>query len=126
MKLCRNNDLSTLRVLLVFSLGLFSVSCSGGEKTPPKQYPSQYLPFDNTLIKDLESKQVKMVLTIDKDGKIVVVDTNGALLEDCRDKCTGLQNVTVRAIDNPIIFKTTRNPTCIIYWRSGQQIERCF
>lgn len=85
-----------------------------------------HLPVDKKLTEALESKDIKMVITIDKDGKFNVVDTQGRLLEGCKDTCSGLRNVTVEVIESPVVLKTTRNPKCIVWVENGTLKEKCW
>ncbi|MFZ5593665.1 MAG: hypothetical protein ACOY4D_05290 [Pseudomonadota bacterium] len=117
---------------LVVTLGILSTACAApghkGDDNLPKPADNAYLQIDEKLSKDLESKNVEMLITVNKDGKLTVIDTKGQLLSDCKDidHCSGLRDVTVRLIESPVILKTTRNPTCIIFYSMGQAFQKCW
>lgn len=89
-------------VSLAAMLGMLSTACAApghrGDDNPPKPADNAYLQIDEKLSKDLESKNVEMLITVNKDGKLTVIDTKGQLVSDCKDidHCSGLRDVTVR------------------------------
>ncbi len=91
----------------------------GGNATP-------YLPIDGKLAAELKDKNVKMLVALDKDGKLIVMNEHGVIIQPCGEECSGLKDVTVRAIENPVILKTTRNPTCAIWVVNGQARQVCW
>ena len=96
----------------------------GGEK--PRSDATPHLTINEKLTAELEDKKVKMLVVLDENGKFVIMDTHGVPIAPCGDECSGLKDVTVRLIENPVILKTTRNPQCIVWNSGGQRREKCW
>lgn len=78
----------------------------GGEK--PGGGTTSSIPIDEKLTAALESRNIKMLITLDQDGNFAVFNTKGGHFIECDDKCIGLKQVTVRTIDSPVLLKTFR------------------
>lgn len=128
--------ISTKKLLaLILAVALSSSACAAvntsdegkpGDGSKPHGDVTAYLSINKTLTAELEAKKVKMLVALDENGKIIVMDTQGVPIEACNDECSGLKDVAVRLIESPVILKTTRNPTCIVWYSDGQRKQKCW
>lgn len=110
--------MSSQKLLVLILSAALSSACAavdnirGGGGKPGGDTTSS-LPIDEKLIEALESKNIKMLITLDKDGNFVVFNTKGRHFIECDDKCIGLKHVTVRTIDSPVLLKTIRKGSAV-------------
>lgn len=83
-------------------------------------------PIGDELAQALKKDRVVMLALVNQDGQVRIVDTGGREAKECGPACDGLKNVTVEKIDAPVILKTKRNPTCVIWYSNGTAYQTCW
>lgn len=83
-------------------------------------------PIGDEFAQALKKDRVVMLALVNQDGEVRVVDTGGKALKECGRECDGLKNVSVEKIEAPVVLKTKRNPTCVIWISNGVAQQTCW
>lgn len=83
-------------------------------------------PIGEELGQALKKDHVVMLALVNQEGEVRIVDTNGQDVKECGRACDGLKNVSVEKIDAPVVLRTKRNPTCVIWYSNGRAYQTCW
>lgn len=83
-------------------------------------------PVNEELAQAFKKDQVVMLALVNQAGEVRIVDTTGREVKECGRECDGLKNVSVEKIDAPVVLRTKRNPTCVIWYSNGRAYQSCW
>lgn len=83
-------------------------------------------PIGEELAQALKKDHVVMLALVNQEGEVRIVDTGGQTVKECGRACDGLKNVSVEKIEAPVLLRTKRNPTCVIWYSNGRAYQTCW
>ena len=83
-------------------------------------------PIGDELAQALQKDHVVMLALVNQEGEVRIVDTKGRAVKECGRECDALKNVSVEKIDAPVVLRTKRNPTCVVWYSNGRAYQSCW
>ena len=83
-------------------------------------------PIGEELAQALQKDHVVMLALVNQEGEVRIVDTKGRAMKECGRECDALRDVSVEKIDAPVVLRTKRNPTCVVWYSNGRAYQSCW